>query len=81
MSPRIDLTCDPAAGYRVPLGSMVLFDLHHIHNDPAYWKDPEAFRPERFLTASGQLRKDDRLLPFGTGERTTISQREAVETF
>ena len=47
---------------------MVLFDLHHIHNDPDYWGDPEVFRPERFLTSSGQLRKDDRLLPFGTGK-------------
>ena len=47
---------------------MVLFDLHHIHNDPSYWKDPETFRPERFLTPCGQLRKDDHLLPFGTGE-------------
>ncbi|XP_043209915.1 methyl farnesoate epoxidase-like [Amphibalanus amphitrite] len=62
------------AGYRVPLGSMVLFDLHHIHTDPAYWKDPETFRPERFLTPSGQLRKEDHLLPFGTGKRQCIGE-------
>ncbi|XP_037082217.1 methyl farnesoate epoxidase-like [Pollicipes pollicipes] len=63
------------AGYRVPLGSMVLFDLHHVHHDPDYWGDPEAFRPGRFLTPAGQLRRDiDRLVPFGTGKRQCIGE-------
>ena len=36
--------------------------------DGDYWGDPEEFRPDRFLTPEGTLRKDERFIPFGRGK-------------
>ena len=39
-------------------------------HDPEAYPDPEAFRPERFLTASGAVREDPLLVSaFGYGRR------------
>jgi methyl farnesoate epoxidase / farnesoate epoxidase len=36
--------------------------------DPDHWKDPEVFRPERFLNgAQDAIVKDDWFIPFGLG--------------
>ena len=42
-------------------------NLHGVLHDPAYWSDPEVFRPERFLDADGKVCKNERLVPFGMG--------------
>ena len=31
-------------------GSMVQVNVHSVHNEAAYWKDPHLFRPERHLS-------------------------------
>ena len=33
-----------------------------------YWGDPEVFRPQRFISPDGTLRKDPRMMPFGKGK-------------
>jgi len=33
--------------------------------DQSYWGDPDVFRPERFITAEGKYKADDRNIPFG----------------
>lgn len=42
-------------GYHIPKGAMVLINLWGCHNDPTYFENPDDFKPERFLTADGQL--------------------------
>ena len=41
--------------------------------DPDYWKNPDEFDPERFLTKNDDgkaiLNKEERLVPFGIGSR------------
>jgi len=36
-------------GFELPKGSIVMANLYNVHHDPETWKDPENFRPERFL--------------------------------
>ncbi|MGV9291453.1 cytochrome P450 [Streptomyces sp. NPDC003719] len=36
-------------GHHVPAGGLVLLDVHGQDHDERLWKDPYAFRPERFL--------------------------------
>ncbi|MCL4154658.1 UNVERIFIED_CONTAM: hypothetical protein GTU68_019868 [Idotea baltica] len=42
--------------------------------DKSYWKDPESFRPERFITPEGKIRRDERLVPFGKGKRACMGE-------
>ncbi|KAM0928713.1 hypothetical protein ACQ4PT_002652 [Festuca glaucescens] len=65
-------------GTTVPANSdlIVLFLLGDIGRDVKTWKDPDEFRPERFLPGGeaesvGPLpgRKETRMMPFGAGHR------------
>ncbi len=69
--PRRALADDVIDGHFVPAGSDVLLCPYTLHRHPAFWSDPEAFRPERFL---GQAEPGDRYayLPFGAGPRVCI---------
>jgi cytochrome P450 len=63
------------AGYRVPAGSRVFVNVWAIQRDPAVWKDPLDFVPERFLPGEGGARRWDftgnelDYIPFGSGRR------------
>ncbi|XP_076646547.1 LOW QUALITY PROTEIN: cytochrome P450 9e2-like [Halictus rubicundus] len=46
-----------------------------LHHDPKYYKDPENFRPERFL--NGEV-PPNAYLPFGLGPRICIGNRFAI---
>ncbi|KAJ9180932.1 hypothetical protein P3X46_009117 [Hevea brasiliensis] len=57
-------------GYDIPKGSNVLVNVWAVARDPAVWKNPEEFRPERFLEEDVDMKGHDfRLLPFGAGRR------------
>ncbi|RVW15843.1 hypothetical protein VitviT2T_012000 [Vitis vinifera] len=57
-------------GYDIPKGSNVHVNVWAVARDPAVWKDPEEFRPERFLEEDVDMKGHDfRLLPFGAGRR------------
>ncbi|KAL3223610.1 hypothetical protein MRX96_027285 [Rhipicephalus microplus] len=57
-------TCDvELAGFRIPADTHVISNLWAIHMDPDLWKDPEEFRPERFLV-NGRVHKPDYFMPF-----------------
>ena len=58
--------------YHVPAGTTVFSFLYYILNDPTYWKNPEQFRPERFIDANGNFAKDERLIPFLVGRRQCL---------
>lgn len=55
--------------YFIPKNSIVLMSLSSIHHDSQRWKDPEVFRPERYLTDKGEFIQDEGLCTFGLGKR------------
>ena len=47
--------------------TVLMANLHNVHNNEAYWGDPENFRPERFLDDDSKLIKPEAFIPFSTG--------------
>ncbi|XP_070574469.1 steroid 17-alpha-hydroxylase/17,20 lyase-like [Ptychodera flava] len=62
-------------GYNVPKGTQIWTNLWKVHMDEKYWKEPEQFRPERFLDEDGKtLPKQDSFLPFSAGRRVCVGE-------
>ncbi|XP_065879869.1 cytochrome P450 77A1-like [Euphorbia lathyris] len=63
-------------GYKIPTNVNVEFYIEWMTEDPDLWKDPEVFRPERFLDGDGVdvdmtgTKGKVKMLPFGAGRRT-----------
>ncbi|KAI8435146.1 hypothetical protein MSG28_003522 [Choristoneura fumiferana] len=55
--------------YVVPKGAMVIPLQWAMHLDPNVWKNPEEFKPSRFLSSDGTLLKPQEFIPFQTGKR------------
>ncbi|XP_058103332.1 cytochrome P450 78A5-like [Magnolia sinica] len=56
--------------YFVPAGTTAMVNMWAITHDGSIWKDPSAFRPERFLEEEVSVMGSDlRLAPFGSGRR------------
>lgn len=68
-------------GYKIPKDAAVLAGLFALHMSKDVWKDPENFRPERFLSPDGKLLlKLDKSLPFGAGRRICAGETFARQT-
>jgi len=67
--------CDTSvAGYDVPTDTPVLINLWSAHMDPAVWKDPETFRPERFLDDNMTVINQDLMIIFSMGKRACLGE-------
>jgi cytochrome P450 len=74
---RINLETDTFEGLEIPKNSNLLFSVIQIHNDAAFWKQPEIFNPGRF---TGVLPKEysGHYFPFGAGPRMCIGNNFAM---
>jgi cytochrome P450 len=65
-------------GYQIPAGTMVLINLCSVQRDPELWKDPDNFRPERFIdNVTGGIADSvlDNYGAFGFGRRRCIGEQ------
>ncbi|KAG9046162.1 hypothetical protein FS837_004957 [Tulasnella sp. UAMH 9824] len=58
----------------VPKGTEMLVSSSGLHYNPRYWKDPKAFKPERFLEPDWPR---DAFVAFSSGPRACIGRRFA----
>ncbi|KAJ7959943.1 cinnamate-4-hydroxylase [Quillaja saponaria] len=71
--PHMNLHDAKLGGYDIPAESKILVNAWWLANNPAHWKNPEEFRPERFLEEESKVEangNDFRYLPFGVGRRS-----------
>lgn len=65
-------------GFRIPAGADVYVSAYATHRHPTYWKDPEAFDPERFTPEAEADRPRYAFFPFGGGPRACVGQHFAM---
>ncbi|TRY69986.1 hypothetical protein TCAL_10020 [Tigriopus californicus] len=69
-------------GYTIPKNTQVIPLLHSVHMNPDVWDEPEAFRPERFLSEDGsQVIKPSSFMPFSVGQRMCLGDQLAEKEF
>ncbi|NXX34748.1 CP1A4 protein, partial [Nicator chloris] len=63
-------------GYYIPKDRCVFVNQWQVNHDETLWKEPSAFKPERFLTAAGELSRaeSEKVLAFGLGKRRCIGE-------
>ncbi|KAI8143289.1 cytochrome P450 [Fennellomyces sp. T-0311] len=70
--PRVAVEDTDLAGVFVPKGTRVNLDVYALHHNPAVWKEPEVFDPERFAPGGEAERAGLAWLPFGNGSRQCL---------
>lgn len=72
------------AGYRPKPGTLLLLPIWAVHRDPRWWDAPEEFRPQRWLTSTGEYDENapghprGAYLPFGAGAHACIGKMFAL---
>lgn len=62
-------------GYHIPEGTTLVLPQWAVHRDPAWWENPNTFRPDRF--AGDTNHPEYAYFPFGGGPRHCIGMRFA----
>lgn len=60
-------------GYDVPKGTRLVVNIWKLHRDPRVWKNPNEFKPDRFLTTHADLDfrgQNMEFIPFSSGRRS-----------
>jgi cytochrome P450 len=72
------LEADTLGGFPVPAGTNVILPTYVIHRHPRYWREPDAFRPERFEQGGEGQSASFAYLPFGAGPRRCLGDGFAI---
>jgi cytochrome P450 len=75
---RRTLEADELGGYPIAPRTDVFICPYLLHRHPAYWSEPEAFRPERFAAADAEERHRFSYIPFAVGPRHCIGEGLAM---
>ncbi len=63
---------DEIGGYYVAPNTVLAVCIYSLHRHPAFWPEPEAFDPQRFLPERSAQRHKFAYVPFGAGPRQCI---------
>jgi cytochrome P450 len=69
------IEADTLGSWSVPKGAKIVVPIDAVHHDPRLWKDPDAFRPGRFLEP---LAHPYAYLAFLAGPRSCIGENFAL---
>ncbi|MBS0365645.1 MAG: cytochrome P450 [Proteobacteria bacterium] len=75
---RRTIESDTLGGYHIPPGANVLLPLYLLHRHPKFWKEPDAFQPERFAPEHEEQRPRFAYMPFAAGPRHCIGETLAL---
>lgn len=66
-------------GYKLPEEAILIPALHHIHNNPSHWNNPQRFDPDRWDTDEVKRRHKGAYTPFASGQRMCIGFNFALQ--
>lgn len=72
------LADDVIGGFHIPAGSTIVISPFVLHRHPAFWEEPEIFRPARFTDTTDASRLSRAYLPFGAGAHQCIGSGFAM---
>jgi cytochrome P450 len=73
------LAADRLGSQDIAAGTQILISPWIVHRHRGLWRDPEAFRPERFLPPQAEKIPRGAFIPFGLGPRICIGQSFAMQ--
>ncbi len=75
---RRTLEADELGGYPIAPRTDVFICPYMLHRHPAFWSDPEEFKPERFAGIDAAERHKFSYIPFAVGPRHCIGENIAM---
>ena len=75
---RRTLQADELGGFPIAPRTDVFISPYMLHRHPAFWSEPEEFRPERFAGADAEERHRFAYIPFAVGPRHCIGENIAM---
>jgi cytochrome P450 len=75
---RRTLEADELGGYPIAPRTDVFISPYVLHRHPAFWSEPEEFKPERFAGADAEERHRFSYIPFAVGPRHCIGENIAM---
>ena len=75
---RRTLEADELGGYPIAPRTDVFICPYMLHRHPAFWSDPQEFKPERFAGIDAAERHKFSYIPFAVGPRHCIGENIAM---
>jgi len=69
---RYNVKDEKLEGATVPANTRLIIPIHLLHRHPNYWKDPDSFKPERWLGKEHPSSHKHAYMPFSNGPRNCI---------
>jgi len=67
-------------GFFIKKGTLIMGNIYSAHYNPDHWNEPEIFRPERFLSPSGEkIKNPPQFIPFEVGRRQCLGESYAMD--